>query len=86
MDQTKPDPRVGKYYYIRSTSTHKIPLLLYVESIEYSEKHHAKVYIGKLSSGVVIEDRAVMLGYYREATPTEIMFYWPKNRKEWYVW
>lgn len=75
------DSRVGKYYYVSGYRNIK-PIILYVYDIKHEPSYYAKVYYAITSIGGVHKDKAVMLSYYREATETELLLYWPEKIKK----
>lgn len=69
------DERIGKYYYCSGFRDRK-PTVFKIHDVYYDDAYHAHVFIAYDENGKEMKDRTIMLGYYREATNVEILFYW----------
>jgi len=72
------DERIGKYYYCSGFRDMK-PTIFKIHDVYYDDSYHANVFLAYDEHGKEIKERTIMLGYYREATPTEILLYYARK-------
>lgn len=76
------DPRIGKIYMLSTEPIRAYSqqiVLLKILNIYYNSAYHANIFDGIDSHGKSHLDRVVFLTYLREATPEEILIYWPED-------
>lgn len=73
------DPRVGKIYMDYSFPNFGKVRMFRVLIIYFDPAYYGNVMKYKTNDGEIHLDRAVLCSYYREATPEEILLYWPEN-------